>query len=288
MTANPVFFQSATPDTCAFGNYSIEAAQNSANGNLCATIPSIPQAVWACPAPETICWTWNHPCSGQAPNDTDETPGEGQYLCSKDGGSWCCLAGLEDCTRADGEQNVCWANTFGSPLAGVSAAVASASASAAVVAAGDVFTTMVSSTVIVPSRSSVARSSNGSAGTVSAVSSTQSAIAVHSNVSRLSGGAIAGIVIGAVAVLALIANVALVFLWCGRKRKPAATHPRISELGSVSQQRVELPQDEQVHQLEADKPVELGNQTQWPRSELGSVPSDQRINRDEIIELTKV
>lgn len=271
MSSSPIFFQPTTTDTCTYGNYSIDADQNTQNGDLCATIPSISQALWACPAPNNVCWTWNHPCTGASPNGTDTTPGEGQYLYSKDGVSWCCLEGLEDCTRTGGQQNVCWANTFANPLASVQQAVASASASAIVVKAGEVFTT-VGSSPAVPTQSPTS-STSSTGGPTAAGNATSLG---HSSSNGLSGGAIAGVVIGVIAVLAVIANAVMFFLWYQRKRKTPGANPGVSEFGYASQQRVELPLNNEVYQLPADRPAELQDQTKWLRPELESPASDRR------------
>jgi len=67
MIANLAFSQSTTPKTCAYGNCSSEAMQNSANGDLCATMPTVAELIWACPAMGNISAPRTAPAGAESP-----------------------------------------------------------------------------------------------------------------------------------------------------------------------------------------------------------------------------
>ena len=110
-----VYFYSTELDSCAWEGNGIPAANNTENGGLCAYDESI-QRVYACPAPDGKCWTWDQTCGSGA------VAGPNQITCSNGGTTWCCPI-QETCTLAQDQINVCISN-FTNPNKNVQPAAA--------------------------------------------------------------------------------------------------------------------------------------------------------------------
>ncbi|RDW73143.1 hypothetical protein BP6252_07050 [Coleophoma cylindrospora] len=221
---------------------------NSAHGGVCAYV-SQTNRVYACPAPDPGCWAWYQTCGkGDAASSS-------QIYCTGSGTSWCCTAD-ETCTPNVGQINIC-VSAFGSPNSGESLAIAnsvelSALGVTTITATSETATPTPFSSAVYDatgtttsssSISSTPSSSSTSVGTSSsslvstspsrttssqtssasgAASASSTTIPVSSNRSKsgLSGGAIAGIVIGSVAGVTIIAS--LFFLW-GKQHAGSST-----------------------------------------------------------------
>src|ERR1700760_2247021 len=86
----PVFYYSSKKDACDFNNQPFPAENQTVNGALCAYIPETnPILLYACPAPDNICWSPARKCTGA----TSTTPGSNQISCNNNTKSkWCCDA----------------------------------------------------------------------------------------------------------------------------------------------------------------------------------------------------
>lgn len=236
------FFYTETLDTCEMKGVSIAANEQTTHGGVCAWRPDV-ERVYGCPAPDTTCWTLGQTC-------TDS--GIGQTVCNKAGSVWCCnaVAG-ETCTTAEGYINVCQSG-FANPESGVSvdhanqvylAAIglsnvtatsqtvdptpfsttnlgtASTATSTSSPSGGSSTVTKSGSSTDTssPTTASASQSSSSSASNGSSESSTNSTDPTASK-SRVSTGAIVGIVIGLLLVLAAVGTA---FFILGRRRTKA-------------------------------------------------------------------
>jgi hypothetical protein len=241
-TTTPAFFYTTEP-TCVYEGVSLAANQTS-DGSLCAVLPNLtPPVVFGCPAPDPVCWTYAPDCTGK--NST--TPGTDQFQCNNGGPDlWCCPTETL-CTTTFNQINVCWGK-FANPNSGVPPQAAqsiasiamAASSSSAVASRLSALSATLSNTVT----SSTASSSSGSSssGTTTATGAgggpTETNSASGSSSHGLSGGAIAGIVIGAIAVLALIVTV-LLLLMSRRKKGVYAYRSKTYEADSNAAQTYE-------------------------------------------------
>jgi hypothetical protein len=228
----PNFFYSLVKDTCDYNGISFPATNNSANGDLCAYIPGTnPVLLYACPAPDAVCWSFAKTCAGS--NSTD--PGPLQISCDNNSDTrWCCNAEYEECTQTAGQINVCWAKTFQNPNDGLAASAAASIASSAVSASqASALSSRISAisatsaTTTVSARTTT--SSRKATGTASPLKN--GGVSKH----RLSGGAIAGIIIGSIAAAIIFALLVLFFLQ-RRKRRNFVPAPRPGALESGGEQ----------------------------------------------------
>jgi hypothetical protein len=224
---DPVFFYSLKQDACDYNGISFPATNQTANGDLCAYIPgTTPLLLFACPAPDSVCWSFSKSCSGG--NDT--TPGNGQVACTNGTpNTWCCNAEYESCTKTAGQINVCWAKTFDNPNKGVDPAAAESIASSAISASqASALNSRLSaisatqSTGSSTSKGSPAGSKSTSTGKGDGAAAGGNGAKAHSSNNSLSGGAIAGIVIGVLAATVLLG---LLVLFCLRRRRTARQNP---------------------------------------------------------------
>ncbi|KKY15471.1 putative conserved hypothetical protein [Diplodia seriata] len=102
MSVNATFFLSTTEDKCVYNGASIDASGLTTNGNLCAYVEGM-NRVWACSAPDRVCWSWDQACKG----GDATTPDDSQNYCSSNGAEWCCSK-ADECTRTPGQINICW------------------------------------------------------------------------------------------------------------------------------------------------------------------------------------
>jgi hypothetical protein len=221
---DPVFFYSLKQDACDFDGISFPATNQTANGDLCAYIPNTnPLLLYACPAPDNVCWSFSKPCTGG--NST--TPGDGQISCNNNTPStWCCNNEYESCTRTTGQINVCWAKTFDNPNKGVDPAAAESIASSAISASQasalnsrlSAISATASTTSFTTSKSSPSGSKSTGTGKGNGGNGGNAGNAGKgsSSSNSLSGGAIAGIVIGVLAAAVLLG---LLLLFCLRRRQ---------------------------------------------------------------------
>ncbi|OCK74759.1 hypothetical protein K432DRAFT_429842 [Lepidopterella palustris CBS 459.81] len=222
---NVTFFLSQIQDECSMDGVSLSAPENTAHGSLCA-YDSVSKKIWACPAPDSMCWGMAESCTGG--NST--TPASNQLGCPVGSPtSWCCDLVAENCTETSGQINICWAKGVVNPNAGVPPAAASSIAASSLAAISSaaiasrisaLATANLATTTLVITTSTPASVST----TTTPNSVSTSAIATQSSTSGsrpLSGGAIAGVTIAAVAGLAVILVVAF-FIWRRAKNKHKA------------------------------------------------------------------
>ncbi|KAF2421142.1 hypothetical protein EJ08DRAFT_665273 [Tothia fuscella] len=199
--SEPVFFYSTKDNTC-------DARENS----FVASAPA--RILWACPAPDKVCWSKSKPCFG----GNAVTPNEGQILCTAAAKSWCCNKGWEICTGRQGQTDTCWAKTFENPLKDVAPAAAASIGSSA--RAARQTSALNSRLSVISSLATVSTTIlDPESGAVSATSTSTSSASSSpvSSSSSLSGGAIAGIVIGVI--FGILALVAVGFFMLRRRRK---------------------------------------------------------------------
>lgn len=162
------------------------------------------------------CWNIGGPCSGGSAT----TAGPDEVACSNIGAgdvNWCCNSQFGGCTQTTFQQNNCWSN-FQNPIRNLNPLNAASSASSA----KQIGLTQPTLTNIIVSTLAgggwlaefTATSTSSSRNTLSPTSST---MALPAPSGSMSGGTIAGIVIGVIAIISSTAAVWFVF-WNRRKR----------------------------------------------------------------------
>ncbi|KAF2232553.1 hypothetical protein EV356DRAFT_534482 [Viridothelium virens] len=202
MSRDPVFFTSPTPNACSFNGTTIHADLNTQNGNLCAYISGIPR-VWACPALNNVCWSWNYACHG----GDDTTPDSTQQVCNNNGQTWCCSKEYELCTQTEGQASVCWA-TFANPNKDLNA-------SEAVDFDSTAYPTLTSTTInpISTALSPSSSSTLATPGVDSTAPNPSTTSSTHStNSISLSQGSLAGIVISSILAGVFLAGLITLFI----------------------------------------------------------------------------
>ncbi|KAI9713956.1 MAG: hypothetical protein M1820_000686 [Bogoriella megaspora] len=236
--------------------------------NACARNSTLARG-YCCDAkgPDSVCWALSVSCAA-----------DGSTITCGESEEYCCFATIETCTRTPDQSNVCWLTSTDilsdadvKKLNNTFSSLSSASPSATsfpFTPDADLFTSSISSASASSSSTSSSTSSSGSAGLVPSDSSSQppatttppaSPIA-SSQGSSLSGGAIAGIVIGALIGLALLAGAFYIGRWNKKTQRPSPKHTLAppQELSAVDA-RHELP-DDPLNRLELasePKPQEL-------------------------------
>jgi hypothetical protein len=107
------FFYSPIVDYCTFSQTSAQANANSVHGGICAYIPDT-RRIYACPAPDPQCWSWNQVCIG------GDIGGANQTTCTGYGATWCCDY-YELCSTT--ASYIC-KSPFSSPNSGVNISIA--------------------------------------------------------------------------------------------------------------------------------------------------------------------
>ncbi|KAF2154514.1 hypothetical protein K461DRAFT_275632 [Myriangium duriaei CBS 260.36] len=175
-----------------------------------------------------VCWTIPATCSSDG---STINCGSGSY-------TWCCLDNSEVCTGTSNQINICW-NSAHDTLTNISASVLndtySSLSSATPKASSWSFSPLsliaetsplpssstATSPTSAPTTSSASGPTTSSSSSSTSPSSSASSGPVSSSSSHLSGGAIGGIVVGAIAAVALVALVLLLFL---RRKRASAPH----------------------------------------------------------------
>ncbi|KAF2646530.1 hypothetical protein P280DRAFT_13122 [Massarina eburnea CBS 473.64] len=156
---------------------------------------------------DAVCWTNSQSCRGD-----DAQPASGQLGCPSNAGpnTYCCRSGREQCTQRSGQINICWATSMNEIANASSDSVnatyssissASASAKTLTVNLAALTSTSVSTT---PTSVDASQTPSSSSTDVAAASNTASGSPDNGS-SKISGGAIGGIVAGAVVGVALLA-----------------------------------------------------------------------------------
>ncbi|EON65709.1 hypothetical protein W97_04948 [Coniosporium apollinis CBS 100218] len=223
MAANPTFFISQTKDgdhvdTCRYGDVYMTAANNSMNGGLCA-YEADRQLIYACPAPDSICWALAPDCTG----GNSVTPGTGQIRCGQpETAVWCCDE-AQDCTQAPRQINVCWGK-FENPNKGLSPEAAnqlqSSSLAAIESAALSSRLTAMTAGISATTTLSTITTGGGSAGLTASAAATAGPSAQPSentDSTRPSVGAIAGIAVGSV-IAGVLIGIGLFYTWQRKKK----------------------------------------------------------------------
>jgi len=289
-TAN--FFYSDQLDTCSYNDVTIPASNNTENGGLCAWVDATSR-VYACPATDPICWTWYQTCGSGGSASSD------QILCDNAGSTWCC-PNTETCTTDPNQINVC-ISSFDNPNANVQpgpaesvefqvldiSTVASTVQTASLIATASqsFFSTITlssstslsspatsSSSPISSSTSIVSSTLTGGTPAAATSGASQTAVATKSR-SSLSGGAIAGMVIGALAFAALLAAGAYFLIRKRGARTQAQQH-----------QRGELPaNDVYSKELQGDSaPYYQSGERKYPFNHQPMVEADSGMQRPEL------
>lgn len=262
---NVDFFYTETIDTCQLNGAYMLADDETTHGGVCAYRQDV-ERVYACPSPDQSCWTWAQEC-----NDS----GVGQTVCNKGGSVFCCnaVAG-ETCTEQEGQINIC-ISEFASPNSGVSTEQANEVYLAALGVSNVTGTTQTADPTVFSTRNlastAVSSSSTGASTTTTSGSSTSTSTSSPTGTpappspdpSGISGGAIAGIVVGAAAGLAIIAAI---FFFLARKRRSSG-HKTESKYTPVTPSEA-TAYDSSVEKTNAG--VHNGSPGQTGMSELGS------------------
>ncbi|CAK7212980.1 hypothetical protein SCUCBS95973_001644 [Sporothrix curviconia] len=182
--------------------------------NACARDPNTGRRY--CCDVKDVCWTLTETCA----NDGSTTD------CGTGSTTWCCIYSREECTATKNQVNVCWSthhdilnNITNKVLNDTYSSLSKAHPSA---------TTWSFEPLALIAETAPPTSSATSSGDTSATSSAPSAAATATNgghessvIRKTTGGAIAGIVIGSIAGVALIAGI-IFFLWRRARNKQAA------------------------------------------------------------------
>lgn len=221
-TSTVQFFYTETRDTCDYNGTDVALIGPTTQGGVCAYRADYAR-MYGCPAPEARCWTWAEYCNEGA---------VGQIVCTRGDYSFCCnaLAG-EKCTVAEGQINVCNSDFF-SPNSGVSVQQANKIYHAAV--GSSKITATSQTTDPTPFLTSTLTSTNvpvsefmmsawlapptAEASTIGSDTKVTESPAPGS----LSGGAIAGIVMGVLAAVSIAAGLYFIF---ARKKRPESPRP---------------------------------------------------------------
>jgi hypothetical protein len=265
---DPLFFYSLQNDSCDYDGETFPASNNTENGDLCAYIPGTnPTLLYACPAPDSVCWSFSRKCTGK--NST--TPGTNQISCNNNGNTnWCCDSIYDSCTQSYGQINVCWGKNFVNPNKGVSPSAAASIASSAIsISQASALNSRLSAISVTGTPSKTSSTAKGT-GTSGAKSGGPSGTGHKSD--SLSGGAIAGIVIGALAIAIILALFALLFLHRRKKARMAAP-PGVYEAGEHQSQhdyyaaaepkKLEPPQAPLAELPAFEAPSELAGETRY-------------------------
>jgi len=289
-TAN--FYYSDQLDTCSYNDVSIPASNNTENGGLCAWVDATSR-VYACPATDPTCWTWYQTCGSGNSASSD------QILCDNAGSTWCC-PNTETCTTDPNQINVC-ISSFDNPNAnvqpgpaesvefqvlGISTLASTVQTASLIATASQTFFSTITLSSSTSSSSATTTSSSSTSSSTSRLSSTQTgstpaaatssasqtAVATKSS-SSLSGGAIAGIVIGALAFIALLAAGAY-FLLRKRGLQTQAQQHQHRELPANNVYSKELPGDSAPHYQPAER--------KYPFNHQPMVEADSGMQRPEL------
>lgn len=199
----------------------MSAPENTAHGSLCA-YDSDSKIIWACPAPDSMCWGDAEDCHGE--NST--TAASNQLGCPNGSPTtWCCDLQAENCTETAGQINICWVKGVVNPNAGVPpAAVLSIAASSLAAISSSAIASRLSALATVifkPTSTSTTTTPN-----MASALATSTPLPLLLDSGSLSGGAIAGVVIGAIAGFVLIALAAFfVYVYCRKTGKIGAGQP---------------------------------------------------------------
>jgi hypothetical protein len=211
------FFYTKTLDICAIYGVSMPANEITTHGGVCAYRRDVAR-VYGCPSSSNPkCWTWNQTCNEDL---------IGQAVCNRVNTQWCCnaVAG-ETCATGDNKINICISN-FTSPQEGISmdeanqvylAAISKTSVMATKqsVQPTPFSTRQLDSTAAPTLTSTTTSGTSTSTGTPAPTDNTRPSAGSNSDRLSVSGGAIAGIVIGVLAVIAIVGGL----FWLLRRRK---------------------------------------------------------------------
>ncbi|OJD30265.1 uncharacterized protein BKCO1_6300028 [Diplodia corticola] len=256
MSVNASFFLSSTEDKCVYNGASIDASDLTTNGNLCAYIPGV-NRVWACSAPDRVCWSYDQTCKGGSTTTPDDT----QIYCGSNGAEWCC-SDQEECTRTPGQINVCWglwrnptynmtdaeALLYNQEHYSVLASTTTAASASASAAASTAATTSAPATN--------AASASASASASSAASAAAAASSSSSSASSLSSGAVAGIAVGCVVGGVALAGIAGLIFWRRRRRGGSSDGGATSTPDAATEQKYREGDGEALsHELHSEAQV---------------------------------
>ncbi|KAF2714411.1 hypothetical protein K504DRAFT_496340 [Pleomassaria siparia CBS 279.74] len=180
---------------------------------------------WYCCAPGqgSVCWSPDQGCNG--------TASENEIACGSGDHTYCCLKDREECTQTSNQFNICWATANTNAFENATSQKMNKTFSSLSSASPSATSLVFNLAQILPSTSSSARASSttqtsGSPSTSTntakstSTASSSNASTSDANKSSLSGGAIAGIVIGVILGLAVLIAAAFFLLKRGKNKKP--------------------------------------------------------------------
>ncbi|KAB2574733.1 hypothetical protein BFW01_g8361 [Lasiodiplodia theobromae] len=253
MSVNATFFLSSTVDKCIYNGASIDANDLTANGNLCAYVEGV-NRVWACSAPDRVCWTYSQTCKG----GDSTTPDDSQIACSSNGDEWCCTEN-DECTRTPGQINICW-GLWRNPVFNMSSSEALVYNQEHYSTLASTTTSAAASTSTSPPATNAAEASSAASASASttASASASSQATAEAGSSSLSTGAVAGIAVGCAVGGIALAGLAGLLIWRRRKRSGSGATPQWANDQSAVEPKQsgseplshELHTDNQLHEAD--------------------------------------
>ena len=273
LTREVVFWVTREYGVCRWNDATGEFPGNT-NSGVCAYQKDIGR-IFPCAAGDQVCWTWLDVCLGSDVNGT-MAPGDGQRLCTNPYvtntlyRAWCCPQETL-CPTSHNSQNIClgaWKNpvagldpvgasTFAASILGTTTMGASPihtnapGFSTTMASLIDQSTTSTSSSTVSSPTTGASNTASVTIGTLKPESSGTANPGGKAPAKSLSGGAIAGIIIG---IIVVIMSISVAFFWWRRQKRIRGK----GDMSAAGHLQIPLSYDDKIpHRSSSYQPTEI-------------------------------